>query len=205
MAVQPTPSDQPRAYFTPWQRLFRGYGPLAAFAALLVIMALLVPTKVHSSNVVAGANGYSAGSPSGQAAGGATAGNGIPASGGSPGVTGAPGAGGSAVGSAGSSAGGAAGATSAVKTAGAGVGPCPDRTQQVPGDPYSPPCFTFSGSNGGSTSQGVTASQIHVAFRVLDEKGFHQTLAELDCASPMASPAALTQTVVATKDNIKTT
>ena len=73
MAVQPTTPDPRRAYFTPWQRLFRGYGPLAAFAALLVVMALLVPTKVHNSNVVAGANGYGAGSPSGPTASGATA------------------------------------------------------------------------------------------------------------------------------------
>lgn len=32
-------------------------------------------------------------------------------------------------------------------------------------EPYSPPCITFTGDNGGSTSQGVTGDTITVAFR----------------------------------------
>ena len=37
--------------------------------------------------------------------------------------------------------------------------------QQVPGDPYSPPCYAFSGDNGGATYQGVTADEITVTVR----------------------------------------
>jgi hypothetical protein len=38
---------------------------------------------------------------------------------------------------------------------------------QVPGDPYSPPCVTWSGGdNGGATSPGVTATDINVTIRV---------------------------------------
>ena len=33
---------------------------------------------------------------------------------------------------------------------------CPDRAEQIPGDPYSPPCIQFSGDNGGATAKGVT-------------------------------------------------
>ena len=38
-------SNPPRTYFSVWQRLFRGYGPLAVFALLLLLMSVLVPTK----------------------------------------------------------------------------------------------------------------------------------------------------------------
>ena len=37
---------------------------------------------------------------------------------------------------------------------------------QVPGDPYSPPCIQFSGSNGGATTRGVSADKITLAVRI---------------------------------------
>ncbi|HKH05179.1 MAG TPA: ABC transporter substrate-binding protein [Acidimicrobiales bacterium] len=46
---------------------------------------------------------------------------------------------------------------------------CPDRQLQVEGDGYSPPCFAFSGDNGGATTRGVTADEITVSFRVIEE------------------------------------
>lgn len=54
-----------------------------------------------------------------------------------------------------------------------------DRAEQVPGDPYSPPCVTFAGDNGGATAKGVTATEVLVAMRVLDEPGFQDALAQV--------------------------
>ncbi|HJR26174.1 MAG TPA: ABC transporter substrate-binding protein, partial [Acidimicrobiales bacterium] len=48
------------------------------------------------------------------------------------------------------------------------VGPCADRGLQVPQDPYSPPCYAFTGDNGGATSRGVTRDTITVTIRSLD-------------------------------------
>jgi hypothetical protein len=46
------------------------------------------------------------------------------------------------------------------------VNPCPDRPLQVPDLGYSPPCFTFTGDNGGATSRGVTADTVRVSYRI---------------------------------------
>ncbi len=45
------------------------------------------------------------------------------------------------------------------------VTPCADRKKQVPDMSYSPPCFQFSGDNGGATARGVTATTITVSYR----------------------------------------
>lgn len=45
------------------------------------------------------------------------------------------------------------------------VTPCTDRQEQVPDAGYSPPCFEFSGDNGGETTTGVTGDTIKVAYR----------------------------------------
>jgi hypothetical protein len=43
---------------------------------------------------------------------------------------------------------------------------CPDRKEQVPGNPYSPPCFAWTGGdNGGATAKGVTPTEITVTYR----------------------------------------
>ena len=49
--------------------------------------------------------------------------------------------------------------------AGAALGRCAARGPQVVGDPYSPPCFSFTGDNGGATSKGVTRESILVSVR----------------------------------------
>lgn len=43
---------------------------------------------------------------------------------------------------------------------------CRDRDLQVPDLGYSPPCYRFSGDNGGATARGVTADTIKVAYRI---------------------------------------
>jgi hypothetical protein len=180
----PATSNPPRDYFSVWQRLFRGYGPVAALAVLLLLMSLLVPSnvpknKTAATNVPAGDTGSSdvgAGTtPTGDTTGSTVAG------------------------------GPTAGATTQQGQSKTGVVPgtaagkvekCPaDRPLQVPGDPYSPPCVAFSGSNGGATSKGVTATEIHVAYRSLNEKGFQQTLAELAGASLSDTPDDIKRTI----------
>ncbi len=66
----------------------------------------------------------------------------------------------------GTSGGGTTGALPAKATA------CSDRPAQIPGDPYSPPCISFSGDNGGSTSRGVSKDEIHVSVRLSDVTDF---------------------------------
>jgi hypothetical protein len=53
-----------------------------------------------------------------------------------------------------------------VASGGDQVTTCPDRASQVPGDPYAPPCFTWTGGdNGGETAKGVAAGAIKVSYR----------------------------------------
>jgi hypothetical protein len=150
-------------------RLLRGYGPVALFALLLVLVAWLVPSKVQSS--------ASASSPGG--AGGGP----LPGTTGSSGGGTTPGQPGSATptGGAGALPGtqGSAGSAGHTVTTPANVGQCAGQTEQIPGDPYSPPCMTFSGSNGGATSTGVTSNTINVSFRATSDQSFQQTLAQL--------------------------
>jgi len=154
----------PRTYFSIWQRLLRGYAPLAVFAVLLVLMSLLVPSK-SPEQLSAAATGI------GTSGGGAT--------GSRTGTTGASGT----------------GDPNAAPAVGAGASTC--EGDQIPGDPYSPPCMAFEGDNGGETSTGVTGTEIRVSFRVLDEKGFQQTLAELAGATLTDTPADIRRTVEA--------
>ena len=84
----------------------------------------------------------------------------------------APGTAGTAGGAAAARRGAAAAATAAQTAAAAADGrrarraPCGGQTEQVPGDPYSPPCIAFSGNNGGATSPGVIANAINVTYRI---------------------------------------
>ncbi|HET9076117.1 MAG TPA: hypothetical protein VFN68_04230, partial [Acidimicrobiales bacterium] len=106
---------------------------------------------------------------------------------------------------AGHSAAGPAGSDGSTQTgsgAVASVGPakvtaCTGQSDQVPGDPYSPPCMTFSGNNGGATSMGVTASTINVTFRLTSDQSFQQTLAQLAGASLKDTNADTERTVQA--------
>lgn len=118
------------------RRLLLGYGPAVVIAVGFLLMMLLVPTVAPEQNVASGAT-----------QGPATQGAGSP-SGQPVGAT-------TGAGSAGSA--GTAGATGKVSACSGA---------QVPGDPYSPPCVSFSGDNGGGTSAGVTGSTITVSYRV---------------------------------------
>jgi len=90
--------------------------------------------------------------------------------------------------------GGAAGGGAQAQAAG-GVQPCKDRPRQVMGDPYSPPCFTFSGSNGGATSRGVTDKDIVVAIRTTDGPSAAEIFADLSGENVSDSPEAYQDTV----------
>ena len=176
----PSESTPPSGYFGIGQRLMRGYGPLAVFALMLLLMSLLVPSKVPDKASLSSGSG-SGSSLSGSGSEGPSTVSTLPGGGTDPAAAGA--------------AGGGGGATPPGATGG-----CPDRTEQVPGDPYSPPCIAFEGSNGGGTSKGVTDTTIKVSFRVLNERGFQQTLAELAGASLVDSPDSIQRTVLALAD-----
>jgi hypothetical protein len=184
----PMSSEPPRGYFGIWQRLLRGYGPLAVFALFILLLSLIVPSKVQKLDTGDNANTASNSSDIGGSGTGSSAGSGTTTDAG--GVA----TGGGTAATTGGGTGTGGGGTVAPKLA------CPDRQDQVPGDPYSPPCVQFSGSNGGATTKGVTGSTITVAFRVLDEKGFQQTLASLAGASLVDSPTTITKTVSALAD-----
>ncbi|HYI62030.1 MAG TPA: hypothetical protein VEW93_09530 [Acidimicrobiales bacterium] len=56
---------------------------------------------------------------------------------------------------------------------------CPGGGPQVEGDPYSPPCFTFRGDNGGATAKGVSEDGITVTYRQTPEPNVLSVLAGL--------------------------
>ena len=62
--------------------------------------------------------------------------------------------------------------------------------------PYSPPCISFSGNNGGATSAGVSANAINVSYRITsDSESFQQTLASLGGANITDTTADIERTV----------
>ncbi len=174
-------------------RLLKGYGPLAVLLVAFVLMAMLVPTKAPQQEVVHESRAASTTGTGGAGAGGAAAGAGAGTAGGAAGAAGG-GAGGAASGA----------ATAAAKTAAAAgaatgkTGSCPGQTEQVSGDPYSPPCIAFSGNNGGPTSAGVTPTAINVSYRITsDSESFQQTLASLGGADITDTTADIERTVQA--------
>jgi hypothetical protein len=181
-ASEPTAHPSPANAPSLWA-LIRSYGPLGAVAVAFLVMAATVPVlpRPHDSyagavsvpKVTAGGPGTAAG-----AAGPAATAAGDPAAAGGPAVQAAEG---------GAGGGGAQG----------GVGPCTDRTLQVPGDPYSPPCYAFSGDNGGSTHQGVTKDAIVVSVRQLEGPSAAEIFADISGQSVNDSPAAVTDTITA--------
>lgn len=170
-------SSPPPAGIGVWHRLLRGYGPLVGLAVLLVLMSVLVPSKVPSSGTVSTDDTVVDEDPGGD---------------GSLGTSDPSAAGASTSGGGGQS--GTQGRAGLVR--GPGVVQCPpDRPHQVPGDPYSPPCVGFTGDNGGATHRGVSATEIKVSYRLLNEKGFQQTLAELAGATLVDRPQDIRRTV----------
>lgn len=163
-------------------RLLRGYGPLLAAALLFLLMATFVPTVDRE---VVTASGTGSGLGPGEAGVADVLGD-------------ATGAGGDAA-AAGGGAGGTAAGGKAALPPGVKSG-CPDRPKQVPNDPYSPPCVTFSGYNGGATSRGVTADKIVIAARVLNEPGFQQALADVAGAQISDTPEDVKRTVLGMVD-----
>ncbi len=140
-------------------RLLRGYGPLLAMTVAFALMVTLVPTVAREQTVVhdgtaAAGSVTTIGPGTGALAPGVT--------GGAPGTTG-PG-----------------GGTSVTRGVAAGhASGCTDRRQQVPGDPYSPPCVLFSGDNGGATTRGVTRDTITVAMRITADPDLSSTIAKI--------------------------
>jgi hypothetical protein len=161
----------------------RAYGPLvvAAIVFVLVVAAVQPTTRRHDlSAAPINRNAITTGIPvSGGAAAGATA---AQATAGQPGA--------------------AAGAQGAAATG--GVQPCPDRAKQVPGDPYSPPCVTFSGDNGGATYRGVTGTDITVAVRELEGPTAGEIFAQLSGQQVISSPQAVENTILALADYFST-
>src|SRR5205085_2240726 len=124
------------------RRLLRSYGPLLAVAVAFTVMAVSVSTVPRQHLAYAGSvNVPDVAGTGGTGGGGATTGG--------TGTTGGGGTGGSAT-TGGAGNGGSTGGTGGGSVG--GVTACKDRAQQVPGDPYSPPCYAFSGNNGGATS-----------------------------------------------------
>jgi len=78
-----------------------------------------------------------------------------------------------------------------------GVARCPTRPLQVPGDPYSPPCISFSGADGGSTAKGVSGSTITVAYRITSTPSYGQAFAQLAGAALPDTTADTERTVLA--------
>jgi len=176
-----------RAPGRPPRGLLRSYGPLAGAAGAFLLMAATVPAAERDHQAFAGSvevpsftTGSEAAADGAAEEAGAAEQPGAAAEGGA-------GAGGSA---AGGGEGGGSGANG-------GVSPCTDRTLQVPGDPYSPPCYAFSGDNGGATHQGVTSDEIVISIRTLEGPTAAEIFADLSGEAVNDSPEAYVDTVMA--------
>lgn len=169
-------------------RLFRGYGPLIGFTAVFLAIAVLVPSQQREVRV----EPLDATALAGRAAteddtaltdtevAGATED--------------------AAVDDAADLGAGeaAADAGPAPDAAGpANVGGCADRPQQIPSDPYSPPCMTFSGDNGGATAPGVSGETVRVSVRIGSfANGMLDALSKVAKAKiPDESPQVVARTV----------
>lgn len=158
----PLGMDGPGGAFRLQHRLLRGYAPAAVLGLVVALVVVLAPSTAPPVVSASSTTGPMAHSSSKAAAT----------------TTTVPGQVASSAGAAGTA--GSAGST--VNTPGS-VEPCSGQSEQVPDDPYSPPCETFSGGNGGSTWRGVSSSTITVTARLTTDQSFQQTLAELAGAS----------------------
>ncbi|MHB8463312.1 MAG: hypothetical protein ACYDH6_00860 [Acidimicrobiales bacterium] len=183
MSAPPSTVGPPAGYFSVGQRLFRGYGPAAVFAALIIVVAVAVPSRVPKSTPIANTNSNAA---SGVAPGGST-----------------PQSKGAVATGTGAAPGGVAartGTPGSTKVTPGSVQACGGQQLQIPGDPYSPPCVTFSGSNGGATSRGVTGDSIILSYRLTSDQSFGQTLAQLAGAQLRDTNADNQRTALALAD-----
>ncbi len=185
--------------------LLRGYGPLVAFVVFLALMAVMAPTTSVDGDM---ASSSSPGTTLQDGQGGPRADSAAPGEEArASDDTVAPAEGGAAAdedaqagtpGGAAEDPGAAGGGNDAPDEASPasteGARACEDRDLQVPGDPYSPPCLTFEGDNGGATTRGVTRDEILITARTPDEPGFQDTLANLADADIADSPADIQRT-----------
>ncbi|HEY2215227.1 MAG TPA: ABC transporter substrate-binding protein [Acidimicrobiales bacterium] len=171
------------------RRLLKGYGPLAGLLIAFVLMAVLVPTVAPTQNVIHDTQSVaSTGTGTGTTPAGTSTGTTAP---GTTGTTAPTGTGAVATGSGTTGTAKAANGTTLGKTGGCGT-----QTEQVPGDPYSPPCVAFSGNNGGATSPGVSSSAINISYRITaDSESFQQTLASLGGANITDTTADIERTI----------
>ncbi|UDY37852.1 hypothetical protein [Dermatobacter hominis] len=172
-------------------RLFRGYGPLIGFAAIFLAVAVLVPSQQREVRVESAGSSSDDSSVSTDDAAVAGATETVPGADAATGAVdpSAAGAGGAGAGAGGGKARGGS-TTGPAKVAGCGAA-------QIPGDPYSPPCVQFSGSNGGATSRGVTADKVVVSVRIGSfANGMLDAVSKVANAKiPNESPAVITKTV----------
>lgn len=164
-------------------RLLKGYAPLVGILVLYALVVWLTPSVAREEVVQSptgagsiggagtgsnGSAGLTPGAPGGPNPGGAGTGgpnpDGAGPGGAGPGAVAPPPGGGLEAGQPGLA---ATGTTTS-------CGP-----QQVPGDPYSPPCVEFSGDNGGATSRGVTADTIRISYRLTSDPGLQAILGQL--------------------------
>lgn len=151
------------------RRLLRGYGPLLAVLTGFLLMVTLVPTVAREQTVIHDNGAAGAASVGTTEPGVAAPAPGIPGTGATIGGTGA--------------------SVTIRHGAASRSGSCPDRPQQVQGDPYSPPCLAFSGDNGGATSHGVTRDTIVVAVRQTNDPDLASVMAKIAGSDVIDSPA----------------
>ncbi|MFN2465375.1 MAG: hypothetical protein ABR598_03815 [Candidatus Dormibacteria bacterium] len=157
-------------------RLLRGYGPLVVLIAAFLLMVLLVPTVARERIFTGNRNDPGSVIPGiGPGAESTTGGpNGLVSLGTVPGLS----------------------ATQRLRQ----VAACTDRSAQVPGDPYSPPCIAFGGDNGGSTTRGVTRDTIKISARHTKDAALQSVLAEIGGAKITDSPDELVRTEIRMAD-----
>jgi hypothetical protein len=180
-ATTPPPSGN----FAVAQRLLRGYAPAAVLILIVALVAAFVPSRVPKASAYSGPqSGAPVSANTGASATTVPIQPGQVASS-APTATTTP----------------AAGQT--VNTPGT-VEACSGQSEQIPGDPYSPPCVTFSGNNGGSTWRGVSSSAITVTYRLTTDQSFQQTLATLAGAQLQDTNADDQRTVAALMEYFNT-
>jgi hypothetical protein len=186
VSSDPTADDPPAAK----DRLFRGYGPLIGFTALFLAIAVLVPSRVQQVDTAAVA-GQGLGDLEDMQLDDEEVADleGVDVAGMSEQTD-------TTLADA-SAAQQAAGAAADAGDGPAAVAGCADRPLQVPSDPYSPPCMTFSGGNGGATATGVTPETVRVAVRIGSfSNGMLDALSKVAKAKiPDESPDVIARTV----------
>jgi hypothetical protein len=85
---------------------------------------------------------------------------------------------------------------------GTSVTACTDRELQAPEVEYSPPCFAFSGDNGGATARGVTADEILVSFRKPSDTNLYALLGQLGGVTIDADTERLAEDAAAIVDYV---